>query len=51
MWLEVWVWQTHYTSVCYLTRVRSGELFEHGQLIERPDESGGDQQAAAPGRP
>jgi hypothetical protein len=26
--------------------VRSGARFENGQLVERPDESGGDQQAA-----
>jgi hypothetical protein len=26
--------------------VRAGARFESGQLVERPDESGGDQQAA-----
>jgi hypothetical protein len=26
--------------------VRAGARFENGQLVERPDESGGDQQAA-----
>jgi hypothetical protein len=26
--------------------VRGGARFENGQLVERPDESGGDQQAA-----
>jgi putative transposase len=26
--------------------VRAGAVFENGKLVERPDESGGDQQAA-----
>jgi hypothetical protein len=31
--------------------VRAGANFENGQLLERPDGSGGDQQAAQLGRP
>ena len=31
--------------------VRASAQFENGHLVERPDESGGDQQAVSPGRP
>jgi putative transposase len=30
--------------------VRVGAKFENGKLVERPGESGGDQQAASPGQ-
>ena len=31
---------------CLVALVRAGAKFENGKLVERPDESGGDQQAA-----
>jgi hypothetical protein len=31
------------SSACLVAVVRAGARFEYGQLVERPDESGGDQ--------